>query len=76
MKFIAFTRDFEHIFEAENITDARHKVINSLDMSLIWNIRELKEHITIKQEIAAYQQKIAACKAKIKQLKKKLECGK
>ena len=44
MKFIAFTDKYESvIFEAENITDARYKVINSLDMSQQWYIREYEK---------------------------------
>ena len=73
MEFIAFTKDYGTIFEAENIAEARQHVINKLDRSRNWHIRELKKHIAIKQEIAAYQQKIAAYKVKIKQLKKLLE---
>lgn len=76
MQFIAFTKDFEHIFEAENIAGARQHVVNKLDRFRNWNIREFKEHIAIKQEIAALEQKIAAIKSRIKQLKKKQEVGK
>ena len=76
MEFIAFTKDYETIFEAENISDARKKMEHRCDMSHTWHIRELKKHIAIKQEIAALEQKIAAFKSRIKQLKKKLEAEK
>lgn len=48
VKFIAYTKGYsgykgeeQYSFEAENMEDARHWVINHLDCSCKWNIREL-----------------------------------